>query len=226
MKKKKIVLRMVAAVFFGVVSLWAQTQGRVGMNLLYMIPYGSAATDYSNPGVGIGLMAVVPIEPVDQIFAVVGGAEIVSLHMQSKYFQDYAGEYEQRTTQNYSRFLIGFQIGGYNQEFIRPHGGLNLAIVHYNISTDIIDPDNNHETIAAHGKTIVGCDMTFGLNLNFHNVWDLDFGVRYVKSFGLVQQLGEGSVTVHPEYFQAYIGAGMSFDYLFRLAHPSEDDEE
>ena len=60
--------------------------------------------------------------------------------------------------------------------------------------------------------------MTFGLDMNFHNTWNLDFGVRYVKSFGLVQQLGTGMVKVPPEYFQITIGAGLSFEYLVSLA--------
>ena len=56
--------------------------------------------------------------------------------------------------------------------------------------------------------------MTFGLNVNIHNEWDIDLGVRYVKSFGLIQQLGNKLITVHPEYFQIYLGAGLSFDYI------------
>jgi hypothetical protein len=199
-----------ALLWIGMVEC-AVSGGKVGMNIIYMIPYGSAATDFSNPGAGIGLNAVFPLKQTDQICALVTGIEVVNLHTRMLELKDY----EQRTTQNYIRFLVGFQIGGYGEDFLRPHGGLNVAIVRYGINTDFIYPDNTQETFSEENKTIIGCDMTFGLDFNIKNMWNLDFGVRYIKSFGLVQQLGVGLVKVHPEYFQAYIGAGISFEYLF-----------
>jgi opacity protein-like surface antigen len=97
---------------------------------------------------------------------------------------------EQRTTQNYIRMKAGFQIGGYGNELFRPHGGLTLAVVRYSVSTDLRNQDDTYDTINEEAKVIFGCDMTFGLNMNFHDEWDIDLGVRYVKSFGLIQQLG------------------------------------
>jgi hypothetical protein len=214
--------RCTLKIFMLVVLLFISTNyskagGKIGINFIYMVPYGSAATNFSDPGAGVGLNLVLPIPPINRVCAIVIGAEIVNLKMQSMDVPDLiSGDIlTQQTTQNYSRYILGIQIGGYSRESLRPHGGLNLALVRYSIGTDLIYPDGDNETLSEEIKTIFGCDMTFGLDLNFNNNWNLDFGVRYVKSFGLVQQLGDGLVTIHPEYFQAYIGAGISFEYIF-----------
>jgi len=44
-----------------------------------------------------------------------------------------------------------------------------------------------------------------GVNLNFGR-WGLDGGVRFLKQYGVPQQLGTGSVTVHPAYLQTRLG--------------------
>jgi len=35
--------------------------------------------------------------------------------------------------------------------------------------------------------------------------------VRFLKSFGVPQQLGAGSMRVEPAYFQIYLGLGVGF---------------
>jgi hypothetical protein len=199
----------IVSIIFGL-HTYTFAGGKVGINAIFMIPYGSSATDFSNPGAGIGLNLIIPIKPIDQICALVTGLELVNLQTHSLDFDDY----EQNTTQDYMRLLVGFQMGGYSEDFLRPHGGLTIAIVHYGINTDLVYPDDTRETLSKESKTIFGCDITFGLDLNIKNKWNLDFGVRYLKSFGLVQQLGSGLVKVHPEYFQAYIGVGVSLEYF------------
>ncbi len=69
-----------------------------------------------------------------------------------------------------------------------------------------------------------GYDITLGVDLNFSNRIALDGGVKYLKSFSVPQQLGEGSVRVHPEYFQIYIGVGASFDLLARSKGSKEEE--
>ena len=213
-KARKFIIKILFLT--AIVHVQAFAGGRAGMNFIFMVPYGSAATDFSKPGLGIGLDAVIPIRPLDQICAFVVGAEIVNLKTKSIDVMDSETgvSTEQRTAQNYIRLKTGFQVGGYGDEFIRPHGGLTLALVRYSVSTDRKNQDDTYDTIDEESKIIFGCDMTFGLNVNIHNEWDIDLGVRYVKSFGLIQQLGNKLITVHPEYFQIYLGAGLSFDYI------------
>lgn len=50
-------------------------------------------------------------------------------------------------------------------------------------------------------RVIFGYDIILGLDLNFDNKWNLDGDVRYLKSFSLPQQLGDGSEKIHPQYF-------------------------
>ena len=59
-----------------------------------------------------------------------------------------------------------------------------------------------------------GYDFTLGIDLNFSNSIVVDGGVRYVKSFSVPQQLAEGSEKINPQYFQVYVGAGITFDFI------------
>ncbi len=191
--------------------------GKIGAYLIYMVPYGSASTDFSKPGWGVGVRTVLPLSSFDRICALNIGCEVVGLASKTIDFTQGGIDYQQNTSQTYIRGLLGFQVGGYSEDFIRPYGGLNLAIVHYRIDDELIYPDNTRENLGGSGKTILGCDMTFGVDLNFDNVWNLDVGLRYVKSFQLPQQLGSSLVTVYPDYFQIYLGGGVSFDYIADL---------
>jgi hypothetical protein len=40
----------------------------------------------------------------------------------------------------------------------------------------------------------------------------VDIGVRYLKSWSVPQPLPHEVVTVHPEYFQVYLGLGFNFE--------------
>jgi hypothetical protein len=204
----------------------ATAGGRIGAYFIYMSPYGSSATDFSNPGIGVGIRAVVPIASVDQICAFVIGGEVVDLASKTFDVHQNGNNYQQTTTQSYSRFLLGVQVGGYNDEMWRPYAGLHLAVIHYRVDDELIYPDDTRENLGGSGKTIFGCDMTFGLNVNIHNVWDIDAGVRYIKSFSLPQQLGTSLTTVHPEYFQIYLGAGISLDLLSELVPWNRTDHD
>ena len=64
-------------------------------------------------------------------------------------------------------------------------------------------------------RTVFGYDFNAGVTSNIA----MDFaeiGARYLKSFSVPQQLGDGSVRVSPEYFQIYFGFGVGFDVLSR----------
>ncbi len=194
--------------------------GKLGIYGIRMTPYGAAARDYARPGWGGGIHAVVPLESMANLVAFDGGLEIVNLLSATKFFQDRLTglRTEQQTSQNYFRLFVGGEIGGHGNGFIRPHGGIHLALVHYRIDTDVVIPDDFdreneiRQELQEEGRTIFGYDMTLGVDLNFSNTWTIDGGVRYVKSFSLPQQLGDGSVTVHPDYFQIYLGVGISFN--------------
>jgi hypothetical protein len=124
---------------------------------------------------------------------------------------------EQKTSQNYFRLFLGGQVGGHGNAFFRPHAGMNVALVVYSISTDLVvsdswDEDEIIQNVSNESHVVAGYDITLGIDLNFSNKFAIDGGVRYVKSFSVPQQLGEGSVKIHPQYFQIYLGIGIGFD--------------
>ncbi len=199
--------------------------GKVGIYGIRMVPYGENAEDYSRPGWGGGIHIVVPAPQLSNILAGVAGFEIVNLLSETTEFQDdLTGlRVEQQTSQDYFRLYIGSQVGGHGNGFIRPHVGLNVALVYYKISTDVVVPDDvNRENeirqnLSSEGHLVFGYDITLGIDLNFSNTVALDGGVRYLTSFSLPQQLGEGSETIHPQYFQIYFGIGFSFRMISKM---------
>ncbi len=193
--------------------------GKVGIYGIHMVPRGDDATNFSRPGYGFGIHVVAPLPQLLNILAGTAGFEIINLLSETTTYQEQTTglRVEQQTSQDYGRLYIGGQVGGHGKGFIRPHAGLNLALVIYGIETDVvipddIDPENEiRQNLQSETHAVFGYDLTLGLDLNFWNKWNLDCGVRYLKSFSLPQQLYEGSEKVHPEYFQIYLGVGYSF---------------
>lgn len=177
--------------------------------------------DNNRPGWGGGLHVVVPAPQLWHPLAGVIGFEYIDLmHKKTELRDSNTGLLvEHRTTQHYIRLFMGPQVRGYVNGFIQPHAGLNLTLTNYGISTDVVIPDDGTNEIRQNlsGKNHwgLGYDLTLGVDLNFSNKVLLDVGVRYLKSFSEPQQLGEDSVTIHPQYFQVYFGVGMSFN-VFR----------
>ena len=196
--------------------------GKVGIYGIHMVPRGPDARSHSDPGFGLGLHVVAPVAFFSDIVAGVGGLEYINLLSATTEFRDRLTglRVEQQTEQGYFRLFIGGQIGGHGNGFLRPHAGMNLALVYHHISTDVVVPDDvNRENeirqnLRSEGNAVFGYDLTLGLDLNFSNKIALDGGVRFLKSFSVPQQLGEGSVRVHPYYFQIYFGIGISFDMI------------
>jgi hypothetical protein len=193
--------------------------GKLGIYGIHMVPRGDDATNYSRPGYGGGIHIVAPFPQLFNLFAGTAAFEVINLLEETVVFQDQLTglRTEQQTSQNYFRLCFGGQVGGHGNGFIRPHAGLSFAIVFYGIDTDVVIPDDRdreneiRQNLRGENHAVLGYDLTLGVDLNFWNKWNLDGGVRYLKSFSLPQQLGEGSEKIHPEYFQIYIGIGISF---------------
>lgn len=193
--------------------------GKAGMYLIRMVPYGTDAESYSRAGWGGGLRAVVPVPQVSNLFAGTAGIEVVNLLSGTETFRDRSGlAVDQETNQNYFRLYLGGQVGGHGNGFLRPHVGANIAFVFYNIQTDAVvkdsfDPSKEiRQNLSNVGSSVFGYDVTLGLDLNFSNKLALDGGVRYLKSFSVPAQLGEGSLKIFPQYFQVYFEVGLGFE--------------
>jgi hypothetical protein len=218
-------LLVITSCLFTLSPSTAYANGKVGIYGIRMVPDGEDATNYSRAGWGLGFHTVVPVPQVWNLFAATGGFEWINLLDETTEFRDRITglRVEQRTNQNYIRLFLGGQVGGHGNGFIRPHAGMNLALVIYEISAENVIPDDNnpendtHQKLYDNTKAVVGYDFTLGVDLNFSNSVVFEGGVRYLKSLALPQELGGKSVTVYPRYFQAYIGVGIDFSVFKKL---------
>jgi len=219
MKKNSILIILLVIVFLSISLSEAIAGGKAGAYGIYMIPKGEDAENFSRPGWGFGLHVVVPVPQLANILAGTGGFEYINLLEKSIELQDPTTMLlvDQVTSQDYIRFFIGAQVGGHGNGFFRPHAGMNLALIIYSIYTDLIVPNSGGgedivQNVSNESNVVFGYDITLGIDLNFSNQLALDGGIRYLKTFSVPQQLGEGSEKIHPQYFQIYLGIGWGFN--------------
>ena len=202
---------------------WA-IDGKVGLNLIRMVPSGEDAERYSNPGWGGGLQVTVPMSASAGILAGVFGAEYVNLLSETTttYDPQTLLRVEQQTNQYFARIYLGPEFGPHGFGALRPHVGANIALVLYGISTDVVVPDDSNreneirQDLRDEHRAAFGYDVTLGLDINPWNKVSFDVGARFVKSFNVPQQLGAGSEPIHPGYVQAYLSVGLAMGWLSR----------
>lgn len=194
----------------------ASADPRVTLHGIRMDPSDRAARDYSRAGWGGGAQISYPLSGSGGMLALTGGLELVNLLSGTKKFQDPTTglRIEQQTSQNYGRLALGAEMGPHGNGFLRPYAGADVALVFYNITTDVVIPDDRNlensinQKLRDESEAAFGWAATAGLNLNFGR-WGLDGGVRYLKQYGVPQQLGDGAVTVQPAYLQYRLGVSI-----------------
>jgi hypothetical protein len=180
---------------------------------LAMDPTDQAARDFSDPGWGGGLDVSWPVTGTEGMLSGIAGIELASLYSSVKKFQDQTTglRIEQHTDQVYSRLFIGGELGPHGNGTIQPYGNLAVALVIYGISTEVVIPDDENiensinQHLSDHTEAAFGWSAGGGVNLNFGK-WGIDGGVRFLKQYGVPQQLGAGAVTIEPSYFQYRVG--------------------
>jgi len=183
---------------------------------LIMDPTDKEARDYSDPGWGGGIDVSWPINGTEGLFSGIGGIEAASLYSSVKTFQDQTTglRIEQHTDQMYGRFFLGGELGPHGNGTIQPYGNLAVALVLYGISTEVVIPnDSNLENsinqhLSDHTEAAFGWSAAGGVNLNFGK-WGIDGSARFLKQYGVPQQLGAGAVTIQPSYFQYRVGLSL-----------------
>lgn len=210
---------LILIIFISIIHSGAIAGGKIGAYGIYMVPRGEDAENYSRPGWGFGFHIVVPVPQLANILAGTVGLEFINLLDKTVPLRDRTTGLliDQNTNQNYFRLYLGAQVGGHGNGFFRPHAGMNIAMVVYGISTDLIVPDSYTgeeivQNVRNESHVVAGYDITLGIDLNFSNKFAIDGGVRYLKSFSVPQQLGEDSEKIHPQYFQIYLGIGLGFN--------------
>lgn len=194
--------------------------GKAGIYAIRMVPYGQDAEAQTRSSWGGGIHVVFPLPFASNIFAATGGLEFVNFLNKTIYLRDQVTglRIEQTTSQTFARLFAGAQLGGHGNGFLRPHAGVNLALIFYDFSIDNeipndADPGNPiSQNLTKITRVVFGYDIAVGLDLNFSNTVALDVGIKYVKSFSVPQQLGPDAVTIYPQYFQIYFGAGISLE--------------
>lgn len=190
---------------------------KVEIYMLRMDPQGLDATRFSRWGFGGGIEAVMPLPGTYRIVAGTVGFEVVNLLSEARKFRDPTTglKIEQHTTQNYARLFTGGQLGVHSSGFLRPYVGANVAAVWYGIGSEYVIPDDYdhekdiHQQIGSTGHVVFGWDASAGVDLNILDRVSFDLGVRYLHSYAVPQQLGQGAITIEPRYAQYRVGLGL-----------------
>ena len=209
------------------VPLPAAADGKVSLYLSRMEPANVDASRFTTSSWGGGIAGVLPWPGAHNLIALAGGLEITNMLSESTDIYDpiIRAVLLQETNQSYSRFFLGGRLGPHGPGFLRPHVGANVAVVWYDIATTIEIPnpaDPNTpvvRTLDSQTKGTFGYDLNAGIDLNLANKFPVEFGIRWLQGFEVPQQLGEGSVSISPSYYQVYFGVGVGFDFIGRAGN-------
>jgi len=190
---------------------------RVTLYGMRMDPSDQAARDYARPGWGGGVDVSWPVAETFGMLSVIGGVEAASLLSNVKTFHDQTTglRVEQHTEQFYGRLFLGGELGPHGNGTLEPYANLAIALVGYGISTDVVIPDDSNlensinQHLSDQSEAAFGWSAGAGLNFNFGS-WGIDGGMRYLKQYGVPQQLGAGAVTIQPAYFQYRLGVSIA----------------
>lgn len=186
---------------------------RAGIYVTRLDPSDQQARDFAKPGWGGGIDISWPLTGTQGLISGIGGLEVVSLLSNVKEFRDGVTglRVEQHTDQMYGRFYVGGELGPHGNGFLEPYANLAIAVVFYGISTDVVVPDDTNrqneirQNLSDQNEAAFGWSAGTGMHLNFGR-WGIDGGVRFLKQYGVPQQLGDGAVTIQPSYIQSRLG--------------------
>ena len=186
---------------------------RIGLYGSVMVPTDDQARQYAENSLGGGLDISWPLNGTEGLISGIGGFEWTNLNYQTVELRDPTTglRVEQVTDQSYMRLFLGGELGPHGDGFLQPYANLAIALVHYYVNTNVVvpndaDPENPLvQDLSENHEWAFGWSGGAGVNLNFGR-WGIDGGVRFLKQYGLPQQLGTGAVTVHPAYLQTRLG--------------------
>jgi len=210
----RILVLLCAALFTAGVA--SAVPKKAEIYVLGRFPSGPEAKDHSGEGAGLGGCIVFPSHRVAKLFAAVGGVDWVELESKTRGLDwtDYNAETRQITTQHYARIYVGGEIGGHGHGFLRPHAGVNFAVIGYWIYTRVQEWDYqtaDWETFRPKRlrfRPSLGYDLSCGMEFNFRDKWMIDLGLRTLRSLFVPLQLGDDAVTIYPQYGEIYLGVG------------------
>ncbi len=220
-RHRAVVVLFTAFALLGLVpSLLQAAVPRATFYGLRMDPSDVNARDFARPGWGAGVDLSWPLPGSQGLLSGIAGLEAVSLLSKVKKFQDPLTllRIEQHTDQMYGRLFVGGELGPHGNGFLEPYANLAVALVFYGISSEVVIPDDSdrqndiNQHLGDENEVAFGWSAGTGVNLNFGR-WGLDGGVRYLKQYGVPQQLGDGAVTIQPSYLQYRVGVSFAIPH-------------
>jgi hypothetical protein len=189
---------------------------RAGIYVTRLDPADAAARDYAKPGWGGGVDISWPLTGTQGLISGIGGLELTSLYSKVKKFQDPTTglRVEQHTDQMYGRLFMGGELGPHGNGFLEPYANLAVALVFYGINTEVVVPDDSNrekdinQHLGGQNEWAFGWSAGTGLHLNMGQA-GVDAGVRFLKQYGVPQQLGDAAVTIQPSYIQYRLGLSL-----------------
>lgn len=206
---------------------WA-VGGRVAVHGVHLDPRGDAE-GLGKDGWGGELEGVVTFSPLPSILALSGGVMISQFSSEKVVFQPgpFAFRRELTTEQMLYRFYLGSEVGphghGFFQPFVAAHGGVVVHSLSQTLTEpDDVIPENTRTQSQSENDTGIGYDAAAGVCWNFNNRFSVVTGARYLRSYGLNEQLGEDEKTVDPEYIEAFVGLGVDVGWIDSMPEPTE----
>jgi len=167
-----------------------------------------------NSGYGGGFEVSWPITGTQGLFAAYGGAEVSSFYsgVRSEADTTTGERAEHHMDQLYGRCFAGGELGPHGTGTLEPYANLALAMIAYGYfdNVKITAGDGSHELLVSEHEVALGWSAGAGVNLNFAR-FGLSGGVRYLRQFGEVKQLGNNSVLIQPAYMQYRVGLTVPF---------------
>ena len=119
---------------------------------------------------------------------------------------------EHHMDQLYGRFFAGGEVGPHGTGTLEPYANFAFAMILYGYYDDVKITGGGapQELLVSEREVAMGWSAGAGVNLNFAH-FGLTGGVRYLRQFGAVKQLGNHSVVIQPSYMQYRIGVTAPF---------------
>src|SRR2546423_7813962 len=140
---------------------------------VHMDPAGQDARDFSHASYGGGVHASFPVPRLANLLSGSLGVEVVNMLSETHQLQDAQTglRVEQQTSQNFFRLFLGSEIGPQGSGFFRPHLGAHVAVINYDISTDVVVPDDSNrekeirQNLSSQNRTVFGYSFSADTDL-------------------------------------------------------------
>ncbi len=220
-----MVLAALSTVVFGPALSHAAVKGRVGIHGIYLKPDGDDTETLGDENWGGDIAAVFVPPGLYKNFALSIGLEVVHFGSETIVFREKTTglRIEQQSSQTMFRIPIGARIGHQGHGSLRPYAGVNFSLNFFNVDTDVVVPDDSdfeneiRQNLSSDTETAAGFDLVLGTELNFSNRWYIDLGVKFIRTFNAPQQLADNLEEINPNYFQVFLGAGVTFATLAEI---------